>query len=489
MLANKKKKVKKYTVTAVCAAAAVSAAVCFAVSHKKAASGVTAEQTEVTTEFVETAQTTEEETVPQDAVMNELTDDPEISAVRDSADYLKTHITATAFGKTATEGEDTAGMLLTGKSGISFPKVERDMVLDCKDTVNNLKPQTEGRLNVLWDFTDKMLSGIGMDGTQFFSEGCYGLQGYVDGSSIYYRVYNYSNEELAIEGAELFNDADKLEIPASGDWNIIDTTQLPEDIYAIAVKYGSGKVSNLFFLHSKGQLLLCKWAEMTPEEKNAMVERRNRIMQLCPDVMFNDVQAVLDTDELCYPVYPYNSSCKCETDDILELSGRLVEPDWSDERKIFAFHEYFTKNYAYDKYSAEKLGMSRAKHSGDYSGKYSPLWTHTGISADIADIFTAMCRAQGIPATTVRADGYEWNMVLVNDRWEELDLTLDIKRTVGDEAMNVENVDSKYCYEGYFTPLLKNVSADKIKAVNDSVYTAAFVTGGKYTVRPNKKIK
>ena len=96
----------------------------------------------------------------------------------------------------------------------------------------------------------------------------------------------------------------------------------------------------------------------------------------------------------------------------------------TDEEKIISAYTWMTKNLAYD-------------HNYDCLYQYSDitktLQTKTGVCYDIACLFAAICRSQGIPcyvidgyARTDRSTQHTWNRVLIDGTWYDVDVTNDL---------------------------------------------------------------
>ena len=96
----------------------------------------------------------------------------------------------------------------------------------------------------------------------------------------------------------------------------------------------------------------------------------------------------------------------------------------TDEKKVLSTYTWMTENLTYD-------------HNYDclyqYSNTSKTLQTKTGVCYDIACLFAAICRSQGIPcyvidgyARTDRTAQHTWNRVLIDGIWYDVDITNDL---------------------------------------------------------------
>ena len=96
----------------------------------------------------------------------------------------------------------------------------------------------------------------------------------------------------------------------------------------------------------------------------------------------------------------------------------------TDEEKVLSAYTWMTENLTYD-------------HNYDCLYQYSDitktLQTKTGVCYDIACLFAAICRSQGVPcyvidgyARTNRTTQHTWNRVLIDGTWYDVDITNDL---------------------------------------------------------------
>ncbi len=96
----------------------------------------------------------------------------------------------------------------------------------------------------------------------------------------------------------------------------------------------------------------------------------------------------------------------------------------TDEEKVLSAYTWMTENLTYD-------------HNYDCLYQYSDITktmqTKTGVCYDIACLFAAICRSQGIPcyvidgyARTDRTAQHTWNRVLIDGTWHDVDVTNDL---------------------------------------------------------------
>lgn len=114
------------------------------------------------------------------------------------------------------------------------------------------------------------------------------------------------------------------------------------------------------------------------------------------------------------------------TDEICKVSS-------SDKEKVLAIYDWVTTNISYD-YDADPMYQSIEINR--------TVTTRKGICFDFANLFTMMCRSQGIPCYSV--DGYKkddenslhtWNRVYYDGNWWNCDVTFDSIRLKANKSL------------------------------------------------------
>lgn len=321
----------------------------------------------------------------------------------------------------------------------------------------------------LYDLNTVKSVGCGMDGSVRDTEMYYGGKAYAEGKTVFFKLYdNMGGTELsgnaAIEylgsGSETYT-----EISVSDEYTGFDMSgsEYADGLYRIT--FGAGGVKlDLYFYISGGSIFLCS-VSRSAEDMEIYVLQRNRLFNAMKD---SDIipENSSDVSVLHYPVYlPDEDPALFRSDEgkWAALSHKLIQPEWSDERKLLALHDWMTENISYDKYRWEVLKETRTQATGDYTGTWAVYDTHTGVCHDFANIMTIMCREQGIPAVTVDAvlGMHVWNAVYINNKWTEFDITVDIDRYVYGEDVHEVTGDTKYKYDGYFTSVINKRSRNE----------------------------
>lgn len=319
----------------------------------------------------------------------------------------------------------------------------------------------------LYDLNTVKATGCGMDGSVRDTEMYYGGKAYVEGKTVFFKLYdNMGGTELSenavIEylgsGAETYR-----EIVVSDEYTGFDMSEYADGLYRI--DFGaSGIKFELYFFKSGGGIFLCSLSR-SAEDMEIYVLQRNRLFNAMKDRDITPENSS-DVSVLHYPVdLPNEDSALFRSDEgrWAALSHELTQPEWSDERKLLALHDWMTENISYDKYRWDILKESRTRATGDYTGTWAVYETHTGVCFDYANILTIMCREQGIPTIAVDAvfGLHVWNAVYINNKWTEFDLTVDIDRYVYGEDVHEITGDTKYKYDGYFTAVINKTSRNE----------------------------
>ena len=138
-----------------------------------------------------------------------------------------------------------------------------------------------------------------------------------------------------------------------------------------------------------------------------------------------DPDDFLSNDKITFPTSGTNGACN-HVSYWENLSDELVlDDDWSDEAKVFAFVDYLAKNIAYDNYRFNQPNhRSRANIAGNYkSDKYFTKGNNVGVCWDYTNILVIMCRHHGIACTSMDSANHAFNAVWLNGGWVGIDLT------------------------------------------------------------------
>ncbi len=142
------------------------------------------------------------------------------------------------------------------------------------------------------------------------------------------------------------------------------------------------------------------------------------------------------------------------TNKAIKKADSLCKKLKTDTSKITKIYKYVVQNYAYDygKVSAVKETVG-----------YIPSIVQTfkakmGICYDIASLYAAMCRSQGIPAKVVTGycktvDGlHAWNEVYdqTKEKWYIIDCTADIAYYAAKKSVSMKKSSKVYYAEEYY---------------------------------------
>ena len=133
------------------------------------------------------------------------------------------------------------------------------------------------------------------------------------------------------------------------------------------------------------------------------------------------------TDEYAPYLISTNEITFAQDDAVGLKAAELCEGLTTDAEKIVAIHKFIASNYKYNRTFAEDVRSGKiTSYTPDTNAM---LDTNVGVCYDFSALFAAMCRSQGIPCAMLKGyymnGGYHaWNMVLVDDEWVAVDLTL-----------------------------------------------------------------
>ena len=121
-------------------------------------------------------------------------------------------------------------------------------------------------------------------------------------------------------------------------------------------------------------------------------------------------------------------------DAVSKKAAELCKDCKSDEQRVVALYNYVAGHYSFDAKLADSISEGKVT-------KYIPdtaatLESDTGICYDLASLFAALCRSQGIPCSLTKGYAgqsyHAWNKVNLGGSWYPIDLTHAVTRRVLD---------------------------------------------------------
>ncbi len=299
----------------------------------------------------------------------------------------------------------------------------------------------------LFDFRTRMTVGYSLHDykNQLPVEADYGIMGMFNGSVISIKTYDHTGKGLTVvssylEPLDASSAAGKESVPFGPAALNNDARDLANGLYRISVTFSNGNTAELYFLVNGDEYLFCQMimASTTAFVENYNIDkiraRRGHLKNLLKEWNVTPENS-LSVDMIKYPFIDYygldgKQHWRCDTDLWAELSDTLVEPEWSDERKAYVICDWMSQNLAYDYYVSDVINEDRAIHNNDYMGKYSVWELKCGVCRDFGQILAIMLRQQGIPAEVIANDTHLWNIVYLNGKWMEADITLSMTKNV-----------------------------------------------------------
>lgn len=378
--------------------------------------------------------------------------------------------TATTTKATTTKAATTKATTTTAKTqeepveAKPVPEVDginARTILKYEYGVNNFK--LTGKNYILYDFSNKKDSGIGRDGTANPARMCYGVTAEVKDNKIYFATYNDYPDvcKVSVTEMSLMSDTKITSLNISDNTQVLDCSNLENGMYLLYATFSNNKKPSIAFYVNEGKVYLCSTERMTAYDLKRFQERRDLIQSLMLEYGVTPENSV-STENLCYP-WNDQKGHNSDTPKWRALSNEITESDWSDGRKLFAFHEWMCENLAYDYYKSNVLIAPRAEYYKVFDGTYDTYQTRIGVCFDFTNILATMCREQNIPCITLDVRGHTWDMVYVNNVWIEIDMTVDIKNAVYDEDMTKWNrPSSPYCYNGFYSEFVNTKTPIRI---------------------------
>ena len=327
---------------------------------------------------------------------------------------------------------------------------------------------SSSKVYTLYDFSKVKESGRGRDGTTHPTRMCYGLTAEVKDKKVYFEPYNdYPSEfNITVDKINFLSDTTTESLKVSNETMYVDCSDLSNGMYAIQAVYSTGKKLATCIYVNDGEVWLCSTESMTNTEYNKFKARREKIYEMM-DLYNVKTTNTVDTSNLCFP-WNDRAGDNSDTQDWIDFSYKIVNKDWSDSRKVFAFHEWMCENLAYDYYKVNVTKVARAKYYKVYDGSLDMYETNVGVCHDFTNVLLTMCREHNIPCVTLDNPTHTWNLVYVNGAWIEIDMTVDIKNGVyGEDLTKWDKPDNIYCYDSYFNEF---ANSEKVMYINDALW-------------------
>lgn len=283
----------------------------------------------------------------------------------------------------------------------------------------------------MYNFNDVMSTGYGYNDYVLPTEAHYGLTAYMDDRTVYVRAYNNTDTKLTVKSSSLENldnnNGGTAQLDIDFDYMSINTGNFINGLFRFNATFSNDKTCYLYLYVNGTETKLCQVERLFAVDIKKYKDRREKINEF---IEKNDIvpEDYLSTDDIYYP-YPDMYSWHCDTQEWIDLSNTLVNDDWSDEYKAYTFVEWICENIAYGYFKLEVTQLSRPHYYKDFTGKYSTYATKIGVCDDFAHILDIMCRTHGIPSVAISSKDlkHAWNLVYINGRWIEIDITQFIK--------------------------------------------------------------
>ena len=306
---------------------------------------------------------------------------------------------------------------------------------------DDIYARTHFPLMSYFDESEERTYGYGGDGRSIDFESFYGITLETDGSYVTCTPYSHKTG-ITLERVTLNSITDKWEereikeLPADGIGNPVtfDTSDLYngqfDAMYTVSASFNDPDDEDINvvkgYLHIAHSIPKC--CRVTDDKQEKTDERLSQWHAIIDKL---DPKDCLDDSRLCYPTTYCDSigqalsymSYSC-VKDYQELSDRIVESDWNDATKVYAFARYMTDNYAYDRYQVKRLlNIPRAVIARDVDNPAYWLYSsHVGMCQDFMNAMVIMCRHHGIPCTSLAGEDHVVPVAYINNEWVAIDV-------------------------------------------------------------------
>lgn len=318
-----------------------------------------------------------------------------------------------------------------------------------------------GKKYYLYNFCKALYAGIGVDGTLLPVEAEYGVYGVVSNRTVTFSFYDHTGsktiESVYVQALDASADNAEKFIKISRYFSL-DTSSYTNGLYRVAFRITGEKNIGLYFYVNGSETWLCDYEILDASTLKRCMKRRSDLARVLAAGNVTPANS-LALDKLWYPFKSLSESERCDTQRWIDLSKTFIDDSWSDERKLYAIHDWIQNNIAYDRF-VPTINHSRAQYFNDLSGAQSVYDLRAGVCFDYANIIVIMCRAHGIPAVTIGAQStnHVWNAVYVNGRWVEYDACQSEQYQV-EENTNVRTRTGEPLYDGFFSITMINNTA------------------------------
>jgi len=285
---------------------------------------------------------------------------------------------------------------------------------------------------VIYDFEkDKSVGATTVPDVTINFEGYYGTTAHINKNNLSYHYYNYTDTASNTANVEIYKQGSKhpvLKVKNVGEEeHKLDLTKLSDGLYYILAKVIDDKQDNTtkqFFYVNGSDSYLCSVGGRIYDDVAGITRGKNNMANALKDINLEDC---LDLSKLTYPTSGANGHVN-HTKLWSEKGRSLVEEEWSDERKVFTFTQWLVKNIAYDHYKAYNGTRARLVSTDSYDGyaddKNFAYYNGVGVCWDYTNILNIMCRAQGIPATSLDTDNHTYSVVYIAGHWVPIDIVM-----------------------------------------------------------------
>lgn len=315
----------------------------------------------------------------------------------------------------------------------------------------------------------------------------YGLHVTTDGSIVSYTAYDHTKDGVAPvktwitfeeTGNSAIVDTASCDQPAA-----IDLKGQDNGLYSLHTTFDNDVELVLPLYMNAGQAYIVQAVLDTASDKAILnaIAKPTRIRELAESYNVTPEKSLsVDPVDIAYPVLSRyeNSTARCDTELWAALAHEIVPDETlSDSVKVVMLHDWMTQNLAYDDYKVNVCKEWRAGYYDDFTGTWNVYNTHTGVCEDFTNIFAIMCRELGIPCGSLDTDNHTWNIVWLDEQWQEIELTQDIKRhTYKKDVTDIRGYLTIY-YKG-FLPLTEANDLSEVNNVNWCLQCASYRQDG-----------
>ena len=357
-----------------------------------------------------------------------------------------------------------------------------------KSIFGGFQDQAADNLEIDHVSDDGICGATNMSNEYIQYEAVFGLDVHCGGNDIYYTMYSHNanikegHVDITYNSSGKEMDLGTIQKDETEFININDITdELSSDkgLYTLNIEGDETHYACILLYYNGENVKTCRHSDNPENDKDSWDKLiKNLDPEKCKDMWVGD-----ESNPITYPTSGYDNRC-VHVEEWCDLADKIVvNENWSDDAKVYAFASYMADNYAYDDYRYDILkNTSRAHHDNVFNDdNYWLYYNKVGNCLDFVNAMTIMCRHYGIPCTSVENREHTVNAVWLHGEWVAIDISRLCYRhchykDTDPEKWTEERYGSYNDYFGYYQ--------SEMRTYNQSISTPELLQYDKSGINP-----